>query len=67
MLVWLEDGGSGGLEGRLRFEAAVDEPVTLSGSSLDDLRDRLNEEFKAYIAALDVSSGDGGARKRGAR
>lgn len=67
MLVWLEDGGSGGLERRLRFEAAVDGPVTLSGSSLDDLRDRLTEEFKAYIAALNVSSGDGEARKRGAR
>lgn len=67
MLVWLEDGGSRALAGRLRFEAAVDEPVTLSGSDLDEVRDMLSEEFKPYIAALSVSSGDGGARKRGAK
>ncbi|NPV80773.1 MAG: type I-D CRISPR-associated protein Cas7/Csc2 [Firmicutes bacterium] len=67
MLVWLDEGNLSNVQDRLKFEAAIDKPVTLFGTDIDELGSRLNEEFKAYIAALSVPPRDREPRRRGTR
>ncbi|MEW6228152.1 MAG: type I-D CRISPR-associated protein Csc2 [Bacillota bacterium] len=67
MLLWLEEGDLSHAQDKLRFEAAVDQPVTLFGSGIDELRQRLNDEFRAYIAGLNVPLKGKEPRRRGAR
>lgn len=42
---------------KLKFEAAVGEPVSLFGGEIAEVRKRLDDEFKSYFGALDNSKG----------
>jgi CRISPR type I-D-associated protein Csc2 len=55
LLTWLENGALADPQGKLHFEAAVGEPVTLFGNEIETVRDALGEQFTAYLAALDAA------------
>jgi len=52
MLPWLEQGGLTPSD-KLRFEAAIDQPVSLFGDDILEMQGKLTDAFKAYIAALE--------------
>ncbi|MEW6574264.1 MAG: type I-D CRISPR-associated protein Cas7/Csc2 [Bacillota bacterium] len=69
MLEWMENGELTDFKDELKFEAAVGEPVSLFGSDIEVIKQKLSEAFKGYLEALDsVNSGEqAGARGRGRR
>lgn len=54
LLPWLESGALTDLRKKLHFEAAVGEPVTLFGDGIDAVRGKLDEQFSAYLDALNA-------------
>lgn len=57
LLTWLEKGELSDPNTKLKFEAAVDEPVTLLRSDeIDAIRATLGEQFIAYLNALSPAS-----------
>lgn len=66
LLTWLED-DQFTPEEKLRFEAVVGTPVTLFGADIQDIGAELDDQFRAYLKALETPTEQtGGARpKRG--
>jgi len=56
MLPWLEQGELTKPQNKLRFEAAVGQPVSLFESGIDAVRNTLSTQFTAYMEALTVAS-----------
>lgn len=56
MLPWLEQGELTKPQDKLRFEAAVGQPVSLFESGIDAVRNTLSTQFTAYMEALTVAS-----------
>lgn len=56
LLTWLENGALSSPQEKLRFEAAVGEPVTLFGEEIDAVRETLSEQFQAYLDMLNGQS-----------
>src|SRR5215207_5453 len=66
MLAWLDNGeveetgstttndrnSENNIADKLRFEAAVGEPVSLFGGEIAEVREKLGREFKSYVGAL---------------
>jgi len=69
MLGWMENNKLTDFKDKLKFEAAIGQPVTLFDSDIEAIQQELSEAFKGYIKALDsVSSGEqAGTRGRGRR
>ncbi len=67
LLTWLESGALIDPQEKLRFEAAVGEPVTLFGNDIDAVRETLNEQFAAYLETLESApdQAEGEKLKRG--
>ncbi|MBN1921516.1 MAG: type I-D CRISPR-associated protein Cas7/Csc2 [Anaerolineae bacterium] len=55
LLTWLENGELINPQEKLQFEAAVGEPMTLFGGGIEAVREALDEQFIAYLAALDAA------------
>lgn len=64
LLTWLENGTFIDLREKLHFEAAVGEPVTLLGEGVDAVRQTLDEQFTAYLVALDAAPDQSKGEKR---
>jgi len=56
MLTWLEQGSLADLQRKLRFEAAVGQPVSLFGNDIEAVQQLLGDQFKAYIQSLNAAS-----------
>lgn len=69
LLPWLENGELTDPKNKLRFDAAIGEPVTLWGENIQAARDGLGEQFTAYLAALKAPANqpEGETPKRGRR
>ncbi len=68
MLTWLENGVLANPQDKLRFEAAVGEPVTLLGDTIDAVREMLGSQFTAYLNTLNTApehQAEGDKPKRG--
>jgi len=55
MLTWLENGALANPQEKLRFEAAVGEPVTFFGAAINAVRETIGEQFTAYLTALNAA------------
>lgn len=71
LLTWLEKGELTNPKEKLYFEAAVGNPVTLFKSGIDVVRATLDEQFRAYLEALndqkEAKSEDKSKRSRKAK
>ncbi|AEJ60972.1 CRISPR-associated protein Csc2 [Spirochaeta thermophila DSM 6578] len=52
LLTWLENGELTNPKEKLHFETAVNNPVTLFGEEIDEIRSKLDGQFRAYMEAL---------------
>ena len=69
LLTWLENNELTDLQAKLKFEAAVGEPVVLFGAEIEAVQKMLDDQSNAYIAALhnvaQSQPGEKQPRKRG--
>jgi CRISPR type I-D-associated protein Csc2 len=55
LLPWLENGELADLQSKLKFEAAVGEPVTLFGAKIEAVQKMLGAQFDTYLNALNAA------------
>lgn len=54
ILEWAEGNDIEVVKSNLKFESAINEPIVLLDGDIDEMRERLDEAFKAYIEALNT-------------